>query len=145
MHYAALLNEPKMWNEELQTLIYEQCYSYIRATTPVSQVSLLLLLFLSFTLTQSQHPAIYYAHIVSNRAIPHDPKWSGSSDGTPTAAGGAQSGSQSGGKSGGGSSSGLPSECEKLMVSMFEYRKTSLAHADTTTLSHSQCPTREES
>jgi eukaryotic translation initiation factor 2C len=101
MHYHILLNEPKMSNEELQTLIYEQCYQYARSTTPISQ-----------------HPAIYYAHIVSNRAIPHDPKWSGSSDGTPTAAGGAQSGSQAGsggaGRSG-GSSSGMPTEIEKLM------------------------------
>ena len=95
MHYAVLLNEPKMSNEELQALIYEQCYSYIRATTPVSQ-----------------HPAIYYAHIVSNRAIPHDPKWSGSSDGTPTTTGPAQGGSQSGR---GGSSSGAPAEFDKLM------------------------------
>ena len=95
MHYQVLLNEPGMSNEELQTLVYEQCYAFARATTPISQ-----------------HPAIYYAHIVSNRAIPHDPKWSGSSDGTPTTAGPAPGGSQSGG---GGSSSGAPAEFDKLM------------------------------
>ncbi len=67
MHYHVLLNEAKMSNEELQTLIYEQCYQYIKSTTPISQ-----------------HPAIYYAHLVSNRAIPHDPAWSGSSDATPS-------------------------------------------------------------
>ncbi|KAI6846917.1 Piwi-domain-containing protein [Hortaea werneckii] len=99
MHYHVLLNEPGMPNEEIQTIIYEHCYQYIRATTPVSQ-----------------HPAIYYAHIASNRAIPHDPKWSGSSDGAPTVASRPRSGSQSGsqGRSG-GSSSGAPSDVEKLM------------------------------
>ena len=44
MHYHVLMNEPKMANEQLQTLIYEHCYQYIRATTPISQ-----------------YPAIYYA------------------------------------------------------------------------------------
>jgi eukaryotic translation initiation factor 2C len=113
MHYQVIMNEVGMSNEELQTLIYEHCYQYQRATTPVSQ-----------------HPAIYYAHIASNRAVPHDPKWTGSSDSPaqtmPAAAsrprsssqsGGSQSGSQ-GGKSGGrsgGSSSGVPTDIERLM------------------------------
>ena len=96
MHYHVLMNEAGMSNEELQTLIYEQCYQYIRATTPVSQ-----------------HPAIYYAHLASNRAVPHDPRWSGSSDGTPTTAGKPSGGSQ--GMSGSGSSSGVPTDIEKLM------------------------------
>ena len=102
MHYHVLMNEAKMPNEELQTLIYEQCYQYIKSSTPISQ-----------------HPAIYYAHIVSNRAVPHDPKWSGSSDGTPTEAPparGSQSGSQGGGSGGrSGSGSGAPTEFDKLM------------------------------
>ncbi|EMC99960.1 hypothetical protein BAUCODRAFT_64185 [Baudoinia panamericana UAMH 10762] len=99
MHYHVLLNEVGMSNEELHMIIYEHCYQYIRATTPVSQ-----------------HPAIYYAHIASNRAIPHDPKWSGSSDGAQTVASRPRSGSQSGsqGKSG-GSSSGAPADIEKLL------------------------------
>ncbi|KAK5173091.1 Protein argonaute [Saxophila tyrrhenica] len=75
MHYHVLLNEAGMGNEELQTLIYEQCYQYIKSTTPISQ-----------------HPAIYYAHLASNRAVPHDPNWSGSSDATPSS--GQQTGSQ---------------------------------------------------
>ena len=95
MHYHVLVNDTKFTNEELQALIYEQCYQFVRSTTPISQ-----------------HPAIYYAHLAAERAIPHDPKWSGSSDGTPSAH--AQSGSQPG--SGGvGSSSGAPTEFEKLM------------------------------
>ncbi len=80
-----------MPNEEIQTLLYEQVYQYMKASTPISQ-----------------HPAIYYAHIASNRAIPHDPNWAGSSDGTPSMA----SRPQSGGK---GSSSGAPTEFSKLM------------------------------
>jgi len=97
MHYHVLLNEAGISNEEIQQLIYEQCYQYIRATTPVSQ-----------------HPAIYYAHIASNRAIPHDPKWGGSSSGGTQTTGrsGSQSGSQ--GRSG-GSSSGAPTDIEKLL------------------------------
>ncbi|KAK3109735.1 Protein argonaute, partial [Teratosphaeriaceae sp. CCFEE 6253] len=105
MHYHVLLNEVGMSNEELQTLIYEHSYQYIRATTPVSQ-----------------HPAIYYAHIASNRAVPHDPKWAGSTDGAPTVASKPRSGSQGGGgsqgKSGGksgDSSSGAPTDFEKLL------------------------------
>lgn len=54
VHYNVLLNEPNWPNERIQTLIYEHCYQYIRATTPVS-------LF----------PAVYYAHIASNRAAHH--------------------------------------------------------------------------
>lgn len=72
MHYHVILNEVGMSNEELQTILYEQVYQYARATTPVSQ-----------------HPAIYYAHIASNRASSHDPTWGGSTDGR----GGTQGGS----------------------------------------------------
>jgi len=103
MHYHVLLNEVGMSNEELQTMIYEQCYQYIRATTPISQ-----------------HPAIYYAHIAANRAVSHDPKWGGSSDSAPTVASRPRSASQSGSQSGrtGGrseSSSAMPTESLKLM------------------------------
>jgi len=104
MHYHVLLNEANMSNEDIQTLIYEHCYQYIRATTPVSQ-----------------HPAIYYAHIASNRAVPHDPKWSESTEPSSkkdVARSGSQGGSQ--GRPGegrsGGPSSLLPSEPDKLMT-----------------------------
>lgn len=60
IHYNVLVNEPGMTNDELQTMIYEHSYQYIRATTPVS-------LF----------PAVYYAHLVSNRAMHHDPLFGG--------------------------------------------------------------------
>ncbi|KAH9826384.1 putative argonaute family protein [Teratosphaeria destructans] len=102
MHYHVLMNEPKMPNEEIQTLIYEHSYQYMRATTPISQ-----------------HPAIYYAHLASNRAIPHDPSWSGSTPPTqtPTNASRPRSGSQSGSQAGrsGGSSSGVPTDFQRLM------------------------------
>ncbi|KAL1303294.1 hypothetical protein AAFC00_006700 [Neodothiora populina] len=70
VHYHILLNErdtenerdpaKRVSNEEFQTLIYEHCYQYIRATTPVS-------LF----------PAVYYAHLASNRALHHDKNFGG--------------------------------------------------------------------
>lgn len=91
MHYHVLLNEAQMTNDEIQTLIYEHGYQYARATTPVSQ-----------------YPAIYYAHIASNRGIPHDPKWTGSTDGEASRAGG------SAGKPSSGSNP-APTECEKVL------------------------------
>ena len=54
-HYHVLMNEPGFPNEQIQTLIYEHCYQYIRSTTPVS-------LF----------PAVYYADIAASRAKHHD-------------------------------------------------------------------------
>ncbi len=90
-----------MSNEDIQLMIYEQSYQFMRSTTPVSQ-----------------HPAIYYAHIASNRAIPHDPRWAGSSDGAPpVVASRPRSGSQSGGSQGrsGDSSSQVPINVEKLL------------------------------
>ncbi|KAK4612770.1 hypothetical protein CLAFUR0_12763 [Fulvia fulva] len=99
VHYHVLLNEPNMSNDQLITMLYEQSYQYARASTPISQ-----------------HPAIYYAHLASNRAVPHDPKWSGSSDGVPSGTTQQVSGSQgqSAGKT--GSSSGVPQDFEKLMA-----------------------------
>ncbi|KAK0345141.1 Protein argonaute [Friedmanniomyces endolithicus] len=100
-HYHVLLNEVNMSNEDIQLMIYEQSYQFMRSTTPVSQ-----------------HPAIYYAHIASNRAIPHDPRWAGSSDGAPpVVASRPRSGSQSGGSQGrsGDSSSQVPINVEKLL------------------------------
>lgn len=64
-HYQIICNEANLSNEEIYTLLYEQVYQYARATTPVSI-----------------HPAVYYAHIASNRAVSHDRNF-GSSDGTP--------------------------------------------------------------
>ena len=61
VHYSVLLNEAGVSNDELQTMIYEHSYQYIRATTPVS-------LF----------PAVYYAHLASNRALHHDKNFGGS-------------------------------------------------------------------
>ncbi|KAF2096831.1 Piwi-domain-containing protein [Rhizodiscina lignyota] len=55
MHYYCLLNEAGMSPEEIQQMLYEHCYQYARATTPVSQF-----------------PAIYYAHLASNRAVAHE-------------------------------------------------------------------------
>ena len=54
VHYHILLDEVGVKEDMLYTMIYEQCYQYMRSTTPVSL-----------------HPAIYYAHLASNRAAAH--------------------------------------------------------------------------
>ncbi|KAK4999709.1 Protein argonaute [Elasticomyces elasticus] len=86
VHYHVLLNEANVTNEELQTLLYEHSYQYIRATTPVS-------LF----------PAVYYAHLASNRAKAHDANVEGSgivpSSGSESGGGSKKVSSQTGGSS----------------------------------------------
>ncbi|KAF6219194.1 hypothetical protein HO133_005019 [Letharia lupina] len=54
VHYHMLMDEANLPVEKFQTLLYEHCYQFQRATTPVS-------LF----------PAVYYAHLASNRATSH--------------------------------------------------------------------------
>lgn len=54
-HYHILMDEANVSPDEFQKLLYEHSYQYQRATTPVS-------LF----------PAVYYAHIASNRARAHE-------------------------------------------------------------------------
>ncbi|KAL9128364.1 MAG: hypothetical protein Q9217_002943 [Psora testacea] len=53
-HYHMLMDEAKLPVDKFQMLLYEHCYQYQRATTPVS-------LF----------PAVYYAHLAASRAISH--------------------------------------------------------------------------
>ncbi|KAJ9620896.1 Protein argonaute [Taxawa tesnikishii (nom. ined.)] len=98
MHYHMLANEAKIPNDVLQTMIYEHSYQYIRATTPVSQF-----------------PAIYYAHIASNRAGSHDRNFGGSNERVTTGSG--RSGSQSGNISRGQTSSDdrVPTEFPDLL------------------------------
>lgn len=55
VHYHVLQDEINMPVDLLQTMIYQQCYQYMRSTTPVSL-----------------HPAIYYAHLAAARARPHE-------------------------------------------------------------------------
>lgn len=55
VHYTVLLDEAKHPASVLQNMIYEHCYQYMRSTTSVSL-----------------HPAVYYAHIASNRAKAHE-------------------------------------------------------------------------
>ncbi|KAI9845055.1 MAG: hypothetical protein M1838_001912 [Thelocarpon superellum] len=55
VHYHVLMDEAGLTENQLYSMIYEQCYSYIRSTTSVSL-----------------HPAVYYAHLASNRAKPHE-------------------------------------------------------------------------
>ncbi|TVY30849.1 Protein argonaute [Lachnellula hyalina] len=56
-HYHVLKDEAKMPPNEFRAMIYKHCYQYQRSTTPVS-------LF----------PAVYYAHLASNRARAHEGK-----------------------------------------------------------------------
>ncbi|KAE9369735.1 Piwi-domain-containing protein [Stipitochalara longipes BDJ] len=55
VHYHVLQDDAKVPVAELQKMIYQFSYQYMRSTTPVS-------LF----------PAVYYAHLASNRARAHD-------------------------------------------------------------------------
>ncbi|CAG9941306.1 unnamed protein product [Clonostachys rosea f. rosea IK726] len=55
VHYYVLLDEFNVPINGLQRMIYHQCYSYIRSTTPVSL-----------------HPAVYYAHLAGSRARCHE-------------------------------------------------------------------------
>lgn len=63
VHYYVLLDEANHSQEDLQNMIYEASYQYIRSTTPVSL-----------------HPAIYYAHLAAARAKAHLPQYSVSDD-----------------------------------------------------------------
>ncbi|KAI9822452.1 MAG: hypothetical protein M1827_000171 [Pycnora praestabilis] len=55
VHYHILMDEAGISANQFQNMIYEQSYQYMRSTTPVS-------LF----------PAVYYAHLASNRARSHE-------------------------------------------------------------------------
>ncbi|KAL2809793.1 Piwi domain-containing protein [Aspergillus granulosus] len=55
VHYHVILDQIKHRPQELENLIYDHCYQYMRSTTSVS-------LF----------PAVYYAHLVATRARHHD-------------------------------------------------------------------------
>ncbi|KAI2385546.1 Protein argonaute [Ophidiomyces ophidiicola] len=55
VHYQVLVDEIGSSPHQLQNMIYEHCYQYMRSTTSVS-------LF----------PAVYYAHLASNRARSHE-------------------------------------------------------------------------
>lgn len=55
VHYSVIWDENKFTSDRIQALIYNTCYTYIRATCSVSLV-----------------PATYYAHIASARARCHE-------------------------------------------------------------------------
>ncbi|KAI0195050.1 Piwi domain-containing protein [Astrocystis sublimbata] len=55
VHYQVIYDEANVAPDLLQRMIYQQCYQYARSTTPVSL-----------------HPAVYYAHVASNRAKSHE-------------------------------------------------------------------------
>lgn len=55
VHYTVLYDDANHRPEAIQNMIYEHCYQYMRSTTSVSL-----------------HPAVYYAHIASNRSKAHE-------------------------------------------------------------------------
>lgn len=55
VHYNVLFDECALKPEDLQRILYHQCYQYCRSTTPVSL-----------------HPAVYYAHLAGTRARHHE-------------------------------------------------------------------------
>ncbi|KAK7928262.1 argonaute [Apiospora marii] len=54
IHYQVILDEIECNPNDLQRMIFHHCYQYCRSTLPVSF-----------------HPAAFYAHIVSKRAVAH--------------------------------------------------------------------------
>ncbi|RMZ87687.1 hypothetical protein DV736_g5076, partial [Chaetothyriales sp. CBS 134916] len=54
VHYTILYDDADHTPNAIQNMIYEHCYQYMRSTTSVSL-----------------HPAVYYAHLASNRAKAH--------------------------------------------------------------------------
>lgn len=66
VHYSVLRDDVKLSQVDLQNMIYEASYQYVRSTTPVSL-----------------HPAIYYAHLAALRAGSHVSK-TGSDEATRT-------------------------------------------------------------
>lgn len=73
VHYHVLLDEVNLNPNQLHAMIYEQCYSYVRSTTPVSlRTYSIEYRDWSLLLTKITDPAVYYAHLASNRARPHE-------------------------------------------------------------------------
>ncbi|KAI5284276.1 hypothetical protein KEM54_001460 [Ascosphaera aggregata] len=55
VHYHVLLDEMNHKPADLENMVYDHSYQYVRSTTAVSL-----------------HPAVYYAHLASNRARAHE-------------------------------------------------------------------------
>ena len=71
-HYHVLMDDAKMKPHELQNMIYEHCYQYMRSTTPVSLCKHLSRPISEFHTDDGPVPAVYYAHLASNRARSHE-------------------------------------------------------------------------
>ena len=65
------MDEAKCDVNEFQRLIYQQCYQYMRSTTPVSLCKLSGSSQMN-GIADNQVPAVYYAHLASNRARAHE-------------------------------------------------------------------------
>ncbi|KAK8051012.1 hypothetical protein PG993_002397 [Apiospora rasikravindrae] len=54
IHYQVILDEIRHRPDDLQRMVFHHCYQYCRSTQPVSL-----------------HPAVFYAHLASKRAVAH--------------------------------------------------------------------------
>ena len=73
VHYHVLIDEIGLSANQLQKMIYEHSYQYMRSTTPVSLCKWLSILPHIMDSTNSLLvPAVYYAHLASNRARSHE-------------------------------------------------------------------------
>jgi eukaryotic translation initiation factor 2C len=119
-HYHVLTDEIGLQPNQFQNMIYEHSYQYVRSTTPVSLCkiphpanSMCITNFLSV-------PAVYYAHLASNRARAHENVAASSG---PTSGPGHESASRPQGSSGSG---GPPTEHVRLLPM---YNQTGIRHA----------------
>lgn len=71
-HYHVLMDEIGMSANELQNMIYEHSYQYMRSTTPVSLCKYCKYPHRFSHLLTVKVPAVYYAHLASNRARAHE-------------------------------------------------------------------------
>jgi eukaryotic translation initiation factor 2C len=74
VHYHVILDQIGHRPEQLQNMIYDHCYQYMRSTTSVSLCTFALRTLSSFHACANSAlvPAVYYAHLISNRARTHE-------------------------------------------------------------------------
>jgi len=70
-HYTVLMDEMNVDVDKFQALLYDHCYQYQRATTPVSLCKYTITLKHCYQLITYIVPAVYYAHLASKRAEAH--------------------------------------------------------------------------
>lgn len=72
VHYHVLLDEANIPPNVFQNMIYQSCYQYMRSTTPVSLCKSCDAGCRVHPANFAVVPAVYYAHLASNRARAHE-------------------------------------------------------------------------